>query len=66
MKAKVNGQEELLPENISLLDFLNTKNINLEAVVVEYNFEIIAKDQWQQITLKEGDTLEVLHFVGGG
>nr|WP_207754967.1 sulfur carrier protein ThiS [Desulforadius tongensis] len=64
--VKVNGKEEVLEKEISLLQFLQSKNIDLDVVVVEYNYDIVQRDKWGEITLKEGDNLEVLQFVGGG
>lgn len=66
MLVKINGQEQQLNREISLVEFLQAKQVNLDAVVVEYNFEIVPKEKWAEIYLKENDNLEVLHFVGGG
>ncbi|WP_031513084.1 sulfur carrier protein ThiS [Desulfofalx alkaliphila] len=66
MQITVNGQKESLAGKVTLLSFLEAKDIDLNTVVVEYNFNIIPKEQWGDITLQEGDNLEVLHFVGGG
>jgi len=30
------------------------------------NMEVVKKEQWQSHTLKEGDKVEFLRFVGGG
>jgi sulfur carrier protein len=35
-------------------------------VIAELNGEIIKPPQWKEMTLKEGDTLELISFVGGG
>ncbi|MBC2425400.1 sulfur carrier protein ThiS, partial [Clostridium beijerinckii] len=35
-------------------------------IVVELNGEIISKSQYNQINIKDGDSLEVVSFVGGG
>lgn len=66
MKIKVNGQIETVKENITILDFVESKELNPENVVVEYNLNIVKSEQWSQTILKENDSLEVLSFVGGG
>jgi sulfur carrier protein len=33
---------------------------------VELNRDIVPRDRWAATLLKEGDRLEVVHFVGGG
>ena len=35
-------------------------------VVVELNHDIIERDRYQDHAVSEGDTLELVHFVGGG
>jgi len=37
-----------------------------DRVAVELNLEIVSRAQWDTTTLKNGDKLEVVHFVGGG
>jgi sulfur carrier protein len=35
-------------------------------VVVELNREILARDAYGETPVQDGDTLELVHFVGGG
>jgi thiamine biosynthesis protein ThiS len=37
-----------------------------DRVAVEMNREIVPRAQWQATALKDGDRLEIVHFVGGG
>ena len=37
-----------------------------DRVAVELNREIVPRDRWSQTHLKDGDRLEIVHFVGGG
>jgi len=37
-----------------------------DRVAVELNLDIAPRDRWRETTLKEGDRLEIVHFVGGG
>jgi sulfur carrier protein len=64
--VKVNGKDKTMRENASITDFLKSNNIDPIGVTVEYNFEVINAGSIAEITLKDGDTLEVLRFVGGG
>lgn len=66
MKVMVNGQIETVQENITILDFIESKGLNPENVVVEYNLAIVKSNEWSKTILKESDNLEVLSFVGGG
>jgi thiamine biosynthesis protein ThiS len=35
-------------------------------VVIELNRTIVDRKQFDRIALKEGDQIEIIHFVGGG
>lgn len=37
-----------------------------DRVAVEHNGEIVPRAAWSEATVKAGDRLEVVHFVGGG
>lgn len=65
MYITVNGESEAIrPCTIDQL--VHHKRLNPQALVVEYNQQIVQQNQWSYIELKEGDTLELLSFVGGG
>jgi sulfur carrier protein len=64
--VKVNGKNKEVKENVSIADFLKSNNIDPIGVTVEHNFEVINTGSIAEIMLKDGDTLEVLRFVGGG
>lgn len=66
MVLNLNGDKVVLDSNISLLELLQQKGINPETVVVEYNYNIVKREEWPKIILKENDNLEVIGFVGGG
>ncbi len=66
MKLRINGKEHLCQGEIKLEDFVVDKNLKADRIVIEYNNQIIAQHRWESIILKEGDTLEIVSFVGGG
>ncbi len=66
MTVTVNGKEEQVNQGISILEFLKSKEIDPNAVVVEHNLNILEKEDLAAVLLQENDTLEVLKFVGGG
>jgi thiamine biosynthesis protein ThiS len=37
-----------------------------DRVAIELNREIVPRDQWPKTALREGDRVEIVHFVGGG
>lgn len=66
MKIIINGEEMVMQEPVSIAAIIAQRNINPEAVVVEYNGAIASCRDWEQILLKEKDSLEIVSFVGGG
>ena len=66
MLITVNGKQENLEIELNILEYIKTKGLNPDAVIVEYNQDILKKEQWQNFVLKENDNLEILRFVGGG
>ena len=66
MNIILNGQKTELEKPISLVELLESKGIEHDKVIVEYNFDILMRDAWSNTVLKENDNIEVLRFVGGG
>ncbi|KZL91542.1 sulfur carrier protein ThiS [Clostridium magnum] len=63
---KVNGKEVNNASGIALDKLLIDEGYSLQRIAVELNGEIIPKAQYGQTNIKDGDSLEVISFVGGG
>ena len=61
-----NGKPRETQDSISVQEFLNQLQLDCMQVVVEHNRSIIARQRLDETLLNHGDTLEVIHFVGGG
>ncbi|MCL4442332.1 thiamine biosynthesis protein ThiS [Desulforamulus profundi] len=66
MKILYNGKELLVEDGITIARLLNQRGLKPDTVIVEYNYQLVMKETWSNITLKENDVIEVLRFVGGG
>lgn len=68
MKVFVNGKELEVGDSISLLELLNTLNMEVKPVgfAVAVNEEVVPKSKYGEYTLKEGDKVEIVNIVGGG
>lgn len=62
----VNGKEETYSEPLTIFDLLKIKDVKPDGVVVELNRDIIDKNNFSGIQLKDKDVIEILRFVGGG
>jgi sulfur carrier protein len=63
---KVNGEDVVLAEAVTLLRFLTMRGYDEKLVAVERNGEIVPRAAFGGVELSGGDTIEILHFVGGG
>lgn len=63
--VKINGESFDIAGK-TLAEYLTTTNYNLDRIAVEKNGQIVPKVQYDKTVLKDGDTLEVVSFVGGG
>jgi thiamine biosynthesis protein ThiS len=51
---------------LTLAALIDSLNMKPDRVAVELNLEIAPRNLWSQTILKDGDRLEIVHFVGGG
>lgn len=66
MKVTVNGKDEILKKEMTVLDYLVEKKVNPDGVIVVYNSVVLNRDDWKETFLKENDTLEIITMMGGG
>jgi len=66
IQIRLNGEEKSVRPETSLAELLEILELDSTHVAIEVNREIIRKPQWEQFTLREGDSVEIVHFVGGG
>ncbi|CAI6054521.1 hypothetical protein PAECIP112173_01527 [Paenibacillus sp. JJ-100] len=67
MNIVVNGQKMEIGDELNRVDkLLQSFNLQVKTVVVELNRNILTKDHHETTPLREGDRLEIVHFVGGG
>ncbi len=66
MKLTVNGKLEGLAEEMSIAEFLRSKAVREELVIVEHNLRVAERAEWPTTVLRENDRLEVVQLLGGG
>lgn len=65
MQVKINGKSEEV-QGATVLDLLKLKNIDPHMVAVELNSTMVERDRLEATSIKEGDALEFLFYMGGG
>lgn len=63
--VKING-ENLDMAGKTLAEYLETTSYDPKRIAVERNGEIVPKAQYGETLLEDGDSVEVVSFVGGG
>jgi thiamine biosynthesis protein ThiS len=72
MKLHINGEESTFADAESgsafctLSALIESLDMKPDRVAVELNRNIVPRDRWTQTQLRDGDRLEIVHFVGGG
>lgn len=69
MKLHINGDERQFDSpaaSFTLSALVEILGMKADRVAVELNREIVPRDRWDHTPLREGDRLEIVHFVGGG
>jgi thiamine biosynthesis protein ThiS len=62
----VNGKSVIVPEHSTIHDFLSSKRMTGAMAIVERNGEIVPRGDYATTHVAPGDTIEVVHAVGGG
>lgn len=62
----MNGKEREVQSGLSVHELVESFDLNPLLIVVELNREILARDQFKDVRISDGDAVELVHFVGGG
>lgn len=66
MRLRINGEEKDHANVSTLAELVQQLAMKSDRVAVELNREIVPRANWASTSLKDGDQLEIVHFVGGG
>ena len=63
--ATING-ENVNAVGKTIMQYIAEAGYNPERIVVERNLVILKQDEFASTVIQDGDTIEILSFVGGG
>jgi sulfur carrier protein len=67
VRIQINGEQREFPESsLSLNQLIDTLSLPPQRIAVEVNKTIVRRSDWEMTKLKDGDRIEIVHFVGGG
>lgn len=63
--VKING-EMLNVAGMTVAEYLATTSYDAKRIAVERNGDIVPKSKYGETSLMDGDSVEIVSFVGGG
>jgi thiamine biosynthesis protein ThiS len=66
MQVIVNDETRRLPDGATVADLVTALGLGPRRIAVEVNREIVPRASYAETALADGDTIEIIHFVGGG
>ncbi|PIQ85637.1 MAG: thiamine biosynthesis protein ThiS [Candidatus Omnitrophica bacterium CG11_big_fil_rev_8_21_14_0_20_45_26] len=66
MKIQLNGEEREIENDLTIDSLLKQFHLQVKGVAIELNHQVILPHEWQFVSIREGDAIEIVQFVGGG
>ncbi len=66
MKIIINGIAKEIPNEVNIIELLESFSLPKERIAIELNKQVVRKKDWENIKITDADQIEVIHFVGGG
>ncbi|MBI1319277.1 MAG: sulfur carrier protein ThiS [Candidatus Hydrogenedens sp.] len=66
MNVMINGEARDIPDDATVAAVVDLLGLSEVPVVVQRNDDIVERGRYADVTLAEGDVLELVRFVGGG
>jgi thiamine biosynthesis protein ThiS len=66
LRIQVNGDSREVEDNQSLIELISNLDLRPEQIAIELNQSVVRRMHWQETVLRDGDRVEIVHFVGGG
>lgn len=66
IRVQVNGEPRDVPGGLSVQGLLEHLSLQPRMIVVEHNGDILRRERFPDTAVASGDSLELVHFVGGG
>lgn len=66
MQITINGEQRDVPDKLTIEGLIRHLSLSRERLAVERNRGVVRRVAWLDTFLAEGDTIEIIYFVGGG
>jgi thiamine biosynthesis protein ThiS len=66
LRLIINGESREFEDDLNVSELIRKLGLSSGRVAVELNLQVLRRADWSNTNLKDGDKLEIIHFVGGG
>lgn len=66
MRVYINGESREVSGTPSLAELISQLDLPSTRIAIELNREVMRRSDWGDTVLRDGDRIEIVHFVGGG
>ncbi|HUE30400.1 MAG TPA: sulfur carrier protein ThiS [Verrucomicrobiae bacterium] len=66
MDVTVNGESRAMDAGTTVADLVATLGLGPRRIAVEVNRAVVPRADYAVTALRDGDAVEIIHFVGGG
>ena len=66
MQLTINGETQHFTSTMTIAELLEVMMLKGHYVAVERNLEVVSYMKYDEVTLADGDRLEIVTLVGGG
>jgi sulfur carrier protein len=66
LRITLNGERVELEQPLSVIALLEKLDIDPRRVAVEHNLTILKRHRFPEVVVGDGDSVEIVNFVGGG
>jgi thiamine biosynthesis protein ThiS len=66
IRIEVNGERRTAQSDLTVGGLLRELDIRSDRVAVELNLEVLDQKEFEQRSLRDGDRVEIISFIGGG
>jgi sulfur carrier protein len=66
VSIELNGELYSIGSDTHLLALIEKLNLRRGRIAIELNQAVVPKAEWASVSLKPGDKVEIVNFVGGG
>jgi thiamine biosynthesis protein ThiS len=66
IEITLNGEKRQIADGISVANLVENLQLDTKKIAIERNGQIVLLEEFADAVVKNGDKLEIVHFIGGG